>query len=59
MTFVIKADSTFEAENIDDAFKKLANYFISMTLDNEESNDELFFDSGEITIHPLGKNKSE
>lgn len=37
MTFHLRADATFEAEGIDDAFIKLANHFLSLRLGKEDT----------------------
>lgn len=48
--FKIKIDSTFEAENIDDAFFKLSQYFEYLYLDTD---DPQVFDSGEVIIEKV------
>jgi hypothetical protein len=48
-TFRMKADVTFDAENIDDAFAQLSRHFAMIGGEVEE---EAFFTSGKITIEP-------
>jgi hypothetical protein len=48
MTFFLKADCEFEAENINDAFYRLALHFSKLT-DGEESE---LIEQGEIEIKP-------
>lgn len=50
-TYRLLADCTFEAESIDDAFKKLEDHF--RALQEEMPDDERLFTSGEINISPL------
>ena len=47
MNFKIKADAEFEAENIDDAMKKLGKYFLSKNFDGP---DRQLFDKGSIEV---------
>ncbi len=51
MEFRLKADAISEAENIDDAFKKLGEHFISLCQDGGDAPD--IFESGEIEISPI------
>lgn len=46
-TFRLKADATFEAENLDNAFFKLSSYFHSLA---QEEPEETIFQTGEIGI---------
>jgi hypothetical protein len=52
MKFRMKADFTFEAENIDDAFKKVENHFWKMRTDNEQI-DESIIEQGGMHIRPV------
>ena len=55
--FEIKADAEFYAENIDDAFQKLVDYFYSLT--NQDPNKPMIppiFEKGYIYIQPQGDN---
>jgi hypothetical protein len=47
MIFHLRADATFDAESIDDAFIKLANHFLSLRLGKEDTGLE---QSGSIKI---------
>jgi len=55
-TFVLKANTTFEAENIDDAFKRLGDYFLALS---KNPPDEMLFNSGECCISPLSSCEHE
>lgn len=48
-TFKLTADITFEAENIDDAFRKLSKHFKALCYDNNE-NDLIPFKEGSLEI---------
>ncbi|MBI5634880.1 MAG: hypothetical protein HZA15_15540 [Nitrospirae bacterium] len=49
-SFQLKADVTFEAENIDDAFLRLSKYFYELA---EEGTDaETLFTTGQIEVRP-------
>lgn len=52
ITFILKADATFEAKGIDDAFLKLSNYFKEMSEQEETRGTEMLITSGSITISP-------
>ena len=52
-TFKLKADVTFEAESIDDAFTRLADYFKNLAEEGPDA--ERIFITGEIEIKPLSK----
>lgn len=52
MIFLCKADFLFEAENLDDAFARLADHFTFLTLNDERLDPRLLL-SGEIDIRPL------
>lgn len=45
--FRLKADATFFAENLDDAFKKLSDHFAHMRIEDYMV---VIFESGEISI---------
>jgi hypothetical protein len=47
MKFIIKSDAVFEAEDIDDAFMRLSNYYADV------SNQNILIESGYIEIFPL------
>jgi hypothetical protein len=49
--FRLKADMTFEADDIDDAFLTLADHFTMLRLSYDTTPLELT--SGEIDIHPV------
>ena len=51
-TFRMKADVTFEAEDIDDAFEKMSNHFKNLIWYIDFP---LVFTSGEITIKPISE----
>ncbi len=52
--FRIKADATFLAEDVDDAFKELANYFRSRVEKGTDA--ESIFISGEISVFSIVEN---
>jgi hypothetical protein len=52
ITFRIRADATFNAENIDDAFKKLADHFKALAEDCIDGDDGQFMIAGRIDIQP-------
>ncbi|MDD1626196.1 MAG: hypothetical protein LUQ26_01785 [Methylococcaceae bacterium] len=51
MKFIIKADCVFEAKNIDDAFGRLADYFIAISCRQELP--EPLIVLGSIEIEPV------
>jgi hypothetical protein len=51
MIFRLKADFTFEAENIDDAFAKLSMHFNGLACDDE--NELMSILLGEIEVKPV------
>jgi hypothetical protein len=50
MKFRLKADAIFEADDIDDAFKKLAAHFQSIA--DDALNDDQLIASGTLDISP-------
>ena len=55
-TFRLKADTTFRAENIDDAFNILSEYFKALSTGNTEWASP--FEDGEVTIEPTSSPES-
>lgn len=53
-TFRIKADATFSAEDIMDAFRTLAAHFQALA-DHNHGLEGSIIESGEIEIAPVGK----
>jgi len=52
--FILKSDTTFEAEDIDDAFLVLSEHFRKLNEGGLDSSD--IFESGFITIKPINRN---
>lgn len=50
-TFKIKADASFSADNIDDAFKVLSEHFSALADGNIDT--KPVFETGEITIDKI------
>lgn len=48
MMFKLKADASFEAENLPNAFYKLSTYFYSLATEEKV---ESIFESGEISLN--------
>ena len=55
--FILKADCSFDAENIDDACLKLSEHFRRLVQDDNYN--EFFFVTGEIHLAPLNKKEIE
>lgn len=51
MHFILQADAVFEADDLDDAFRQLANYFID--LEDGAPSSEGLVTSGSIEVKPL------
>jgi len=51
MDFRIKADATFEADNIEDALLKLSDYFKIMAT-SENLPEKSIIESGEVDVKP-------
>ena len=52
MKFKLKSDAIFEADDLDDAFAKLALHFVKL-LNQEDENEELFEPDSEIDLRKL------
>ena len=52
--FMIKADATIKATDIDHAMRKLGKYFLSKGNKKEEKDFELILETGEFLIVPTG-----
>jgi hypothetical protein len=55
MKFEIKANGTFEAQNLLDAFKKIGEYYTSLY--SMEEPDEILLETGNIVIKPIEEDK--
>jgi hypothetical protein len=53
ITFNIKANATFDAENIDDAFQKLSDHFKALAEEGLDGDDGQFIKHGAIEIAPV------
>jgi len=53
MEFILKSDTTFEAEDIDDAFLVLSKHFRKLNEEGLEGSD--IFESGFISVKPINR----
>jgi len=60
-TFILKSEVYFDAENIDDAFLKLAEHFNNLVevTENETNEPKTLFHNGEIEIYPVKELKND
>lgn len=49
--FYLKGDFTFEAESIDDAWLRLAAYFLGLAINGADN--ESIITSGHVTVEPI------
>ncbi len=54
-TFILKAETWFDAKNLNDAFKKLGKYFSDLAKQDENHEVKTIFNAGQIDIHPVEK----